>query len=129
MQKVTKILLRDKYLFIAIVVTIAISIYSLIKPSETNGISFFKFSNADKIQHLIAYFCLGMSWFFAIKNSSNKKHSKIKVVIACIMFGIIIEGLQGTLTTYRTADFRDVIANSVGVLLALLVFNIFLSKK
>ena len=129
MQQVTKKLLRDKYLYLALFVTIAIGIFSLIKPSKTNGISFFKFENADKLEHLIAYFSLGLSWFFATKNVSNKKQSKNIVIFSCIIFGTIIEILQGTITNYRTADYKDIIANSVGVLLALLLFNSLSSKK
>ncbi|XGA85186.1 VanZ family protein [Polaribacter sejongensis] len=43
-------------------------------------------------------------------------------------FGIIIEVLQQTLTTYRTGDYKDAIANTVGILLGFIIFNLILKK-
>ncbi|MDB4098780.1 VanZ family protein, partial [Polaribacter sp.] len=56
------------------------------------------------------------------------KKKKLLVIACCILLGVIIEISQSTLTSYRTGDYYDVIANSLGVLLGLLVFNM-LSKK
>ena len=44
------------------------------------------------------------------------------VAFACFVFGMLIEVLQGTLTSYRTPDWWDVVANSTGVVLAVLFF-------
>ena len=51
------------------------------------------------------------------------------IVMICILafiYGIIIEILQGELTTSRSADFKDVLANSVGILIGILL--VFLAK-
>ena len=37
------------------------------------------------------------------------------------IYGIIVEVLQGTFTTYRTEDIADVFANSLGVVFAILL--------
>ena len=42
---------------------------------------------------------------------------------------MVLEGLQGTLTTYRTADLYDEFANASGVLIALLVSYLWLKKR
>ena len=42
-------------------------------------------------------------------------------MISAIVFGIIIEVLQGVLTKNRQADVYDVIANSAGALFALII--------
>lgn len=80
----------------------------------------------DKGCHSIAYFVLTLSWLLSFYKKPNKKYL---IVILCIILGIIIEVLQDTITVYRTADYFDVLANSVGVLFALVIFNIFLRKK
>jgi VanZ family protein len=84
-----------------------------------------KISNIDKLYHSFAYFTLTISWLLSFYKKPEKKYV---IVIGCIILGIIIEVLQGTLTIYRTGDYLDVLANSFGVLLALLIFNV-ISKK
>jgi glycopeptide antibiotics resistance protein len=54
----------------------------------------------------------------------NKSKALTYAVIVSILFGIIIEILQGTLTTYRSADINDVLANSLGVILTAVVIGI-----
>lgn len=130
MQKATKKLLKDNLLYIALFITVAIGVLSLIKVAKVpNGIPFLKFDNADKIHHLVSYFCLCLCWLLTIKNTSEKRYLKFTVVISCIIYGTIIEVMQGTLTNYRTADYKDIIANSIGVLFALLIFNRISLKK
>ena len=115
MQKHMKFLLKDKALIIAIFVTISILYLSLIKvPKHTITIS-----HLDKWQHCIAYFTLTFFWLFTF----YKKKKKYPIILCCILFGIIIEVLQYSITNYRTGDYLDVIANSGGVLLGSLIFN------
>jgi VanZ family protein len=44
-----------------------------------------------------------------------------------IVFGMLIEVLQGTLTTYRQPDWADVLANSIGVFIAFILCVVFLN--
>ncbi len=122
MQQRIKHLLQASTLWFAIAITICIAYLSLIKTTNFPDIAF---SNIDKIYHLVAYFGLTSSWLFALK----KPKYKYKVLIACVLYGIILEVLQTTLTEYRAGELFDFLANSVGVLLALLIFNLFLKKK
>jgi VanZ family protein len=122
MLKRIKTLFLDNLLVAAIAITIAIICLSLLKLPNT-GI---KINNIDKAYHSSAYFVLALTWLFSFYKKPNKKYI---IVICCIMFGIIIEVLQSTLTIYRTGDYKDVLANSLGVLLALFIFNIIFKKK
>ena len=83
------------------------------------------YSNIDKVYHLFAYFMLSSCWLLSFY---KKPALKYIIVISCIIYGIIIEVLQDTLTLYRTGDFKDVLANTLGIVLGLLVFNQFLKK-
>jgi VanZ family protein len=82
-------------------------------------------SNIDKMYHLIAYFTLSMCWLLAFYKKPSLKYIIISI---CIVFGIIIEVLQQKLTLYRTGDYKDAIANTIGILLGLLIFNLFFKK-
>lgn len=122
MLKRIKVLLLDNFIFIAITFTITIVGLSLFKlPNTDIGVK-----NVDKIYHLIAYFSLAFAWLVSFYQQKSKK---MLIVLACVVFGIIIEVLQSALTYYRTGDYLDVFANTLGVLLALLFFNAIFKKK
>ena len=118
-----KTLLKDNSIIIAVGITLSIICLSLMKISH-NPINI-TFNNIDKVYHGIAYFTLSFSWLIAYYKKPKKKRV---IIISCIIFGIIIELLQSTFTNYRTGDYLDVIANSSGILIALVIFNLF-SKK
>lgn len=122
MLKHIKKLLQDNIIIIAIGITIAIICLSLIKLSGT-GV---EIKNIDKAYHSFAYFVLASAWLFSFYKKPNYKYI---IVISCILFGIIIELLQSNLTIYRTGDIIDVLANTLGVLIALMIFNLFLKKN
>jgi VanZ family protein len=110
-----KALLKGNIYIIAIIVTLSILYLSLVKmPSYGAGIA-----HLDKLQHCFAYFILSSSWLLVFYKK-NKKHL---IVGCCILFGIIIEVLQNKITDYRTGDYLDIIANSTGVFLGLLILN------
>jgi len=110
-----KALFKVKIHIIAIAVTAVVLYLSLVKmPSYNAGIV-----HLDKLQHCFAYFILSSLWLLVF----SKKNKKYLIVLCCVLFGILIEVLQNELTNYRTGDYLDVIANSIGVFLGLFVFN------
>mgnify|MGYP000954717151 CR=1 FL=1 len=115
-----KKLLEHNALFIAISLTIFVALISLVSLKEIPSIGG---SNSDKVGHVIAYFVLCLSWLNANDNFFSKRYQNYKIIFILIVYGIIIEGLQHVLTTYRQADLYDVFANSLGVLLALILFK------
>ncbi|WP_347173340.1 VanZ family protein [Polaribacter uvawellassae] len=119
MRKLIKILLKDKIIFIAIFIALVIGFLSLIKSTGPT----INLSNVDKIYHTIAYFILSLTWLLSFPISRKNNTTKYAIALGCVFYGIIIEVLQTTLTTYRTASLLDVVANSVGVFIALLIFN------
>ncbi|MAN27421.1 MAG: teicoplanin resistance protein VanZ [Mesonia sp.] len=90
------------------------------------------FNQSDKLLHFSAYFVLTITWY--LYYFSRKEWSWVflkPIVIIClpiIAFGIFIEVLQGTLTTYRTIDSLDALANSIGVSLAFILIVSFKEK-
>ena len=121
-----KNLLVKSALYIAILCTLTIAVLSLIKiPTDELNIPV---PSSDKISHGIAYFFLTLSWLYSMLDRAAFQ-SKIKYVIAsCFIYGIIIELLQTTITSYRTASYLDIVANSIGIALAVFVFHVFEKK-
>lgn len=68
----------------------------------------------DKLQHALGYFVLAL-WFTGLYPRERYAH----VGGACFALGVAIELLQG-LTITRRMDFSDVVANSAGIVAALL---------
>lgn len=125
LQKITKQLLVHKLLaFASIPYTILLTVLSLLPQVGPSNMP----SNSDKVFHTIAYFIFTIVWylFFTYKNKISTKKAIIITVIYAIVFGIIIEILQHTLTQYRQADINDVIANTLGAILAVLIIKLVL---
>lgn len=70
----------------------------------------------DKLGHLLAYGAL-MSWFAQI---DRRWQARLCWALAFIAMGIALEFVQG-MTTYRSFDAFDMLANAIGVLLGWLV--------
>ena len=116
-----KKLLERNALFVAIAATIILAVLSLSAVPKLNlslGIK-----AGDKYLHFIAYFGLSILWYFALRDKINEKVFKIVVPLGLILYGIILEGLQSGLTTYRTGDVYDAMANTAGVIVGMILFN------
>lgn len=123
MLKPTKRLLERKALTIAIFLTLSVALLSLVSLKGVAGINV---NNSDKYGHLIAYFTLGISWFYAFRDQKKKW---IYIAVLLIIYGMILEGLQGAITTYRTPDWYDEVANASGVIVAYLTAVLRLKKQ
>lgn len=109
-------MLKRYSLFLTIAYTLALLWVSLVSLKNMPKV---EVNYGDKIFHFLAYAVLSFLWFFVfyVKMEQTKKKSIWSAVFLAIIFGIIIEVLQGTLTTYRAFDVYDALANSLGALL------------
>ncbi|CAM1364410.1 VanZ like family protein [Tenacibaculum sediminilitoris] len=122
MTKRIKNLLKDKLTIIAILITLSIAIISLIKLGKVP----IQITHIDKLEHVFAYFVLSLVWLLALKAT---KINKYIIIFCCFLYGIIIEALQITVTSYRSGEILDIIANSTGILIAFIIYNYFFKKK
>lgn len=116
-----KNLLKDNLKGIAILITISIAILSLIKIDHQP----IQINNLDKYEHAFAYFVLSFVWLLAFRKT---KINKFIIVFCCFFYGIIIEALQVTVTLYRSGDVLDIVANTTGILIACIIYFLFLRK-
>ncbi|WP_432672068.1 VanZ family protein [Flavobacterium sp. SM2513] len=83
----------------------------------------------DKLGHFTFHFGLTFLWFLFWKATyrTENKFALLKAFLFSFFFGVVIEVCQGVFTETRYSDIRDVYANSVGALVAVLV--LFLANK
>lgn len=114
---------RRLWVFLGIIYIAVILAVSLLRVPEIN----IEFSHTDKIIHFLMYFIL-VGWFIQLY---HKPESRLAILLAAILFGLLIEYLQG-MTSYRSFDYVDEIANSAGAALAFLLagtsFNTLLGR-
>ncbi|MBU2940069.1 VanZ family protein [Lacinutrix sp. C3R15] len=101
-----------------------LTIVSLI---SVTGLPDLNYSNSDKILHFIAYSGLTLFWFLTFSNNFKWAFNKALLLsaIVSVVFGIIIEILQGVLTETRVADNNDILANTLGVSLTIIILLLF----
>lgn len=83
--------------------------------------------------HFTFYFVAALLGVFFLREQLGrgltKRKAFISIFIMTLVFGIIIEALQHSLTTYREGELLDGIANGVGSLAGIFVAKYMLSKK
>ena len=79
---------------------------------------------ADKWAHFLVFSVLFYLWAQALSVKNQIRRLSVKLVIALIFYGTIIEVIQDSWSISRTGDFMDVLANTIGILMGLIVFNI-----
>lgn len=89
------------------------------------------FDGKDKILHFVFYFIFTALW--AMYSRSRKGVLALKSLLAifflAVAYGSLIEILQATVTTTRSADFFDAVANTLGSAAAAVTFGIFYRKE
>ena len=122
----TLLVLKKYALLISICYTILLVIASFISLDDIPEIDV---DQGDKVFHLLVYFLLVILWYVTLieKVNWNKGKQIFTISLCSVVFGIIIELLQGNLTSYRATDSLDILANIIGVLLASIV--LWLSNK
>ena len=87
----------------------------------------------DKFVHFTFYFVAGILGilFGRTLRSGLLKNSGLllKFLLGLMAYGIIIEVLQGSLTTYRSAELTDILANSTGAFLGILLMRAMFSGE
>ena len=116
-------MLKTYFFVITILYSIALTVLCLI---ELNGVIEVNISFGDKIFHSLSYIVLTVLWYYTLYYNFkfNKRTALIYAVVLSVIFGIVIEILQGVVTTYRSSDINDVFANSFGAILAAVVIAV-----
>ena len=119
MIKRIKKLLKANAIVLATSLTVLIAYLSLSHLTLRNLMSF---SYLDKLGHLFAYFLLTCTWFLVARRVPGIMF-RVFITIYVFFFGLLMEGLQLVLVSYRQADLYDIIANLTGILFALFLYD------
>ncbi|WP_197077343.1 VanZ family protein [Lacinutrix sp. Hel_I_90] len=113
-------MLKKSSLVISIFYTVLLTALSLFKINlEAEHLPL----NSDKVYHAIAYSLFTLLWFAAFHFKLKMQFNKALLITGLFSFsyGILIEVLQGWLTISRQGDVKDVIANTIGMVFAVLL--------
>lgn len=119
-------------LFISWVVVITmLSLFSFSQMDlDTGGLNI---PYADKIVHFTFYLVFAFVGSLSLRErtsgSLGLRKTLIIGLIFAILYGMLIEVLQYTLTTDRMAEFADVLANTLGAFAGIGLIRWFFSKK
>jgi VanZ family protein len=115
------LVLKKTIFSLALCWTVLIAVLCLVKFGK---LPTFHVSGADKYVHFTFHFVFTLLWGYYVWIKKNKAELKsiVKVFIVSLLYGILIEFLQETLTTTRHADIYDVMANATGATTALGLF-------
>ncbi len=121
LMRIKKLLERNA-LIITILITISVVVISIV-PTDSIQVSV-KTKGTDKIAHVLMYFILTFFWLLTFNLSFKKRNFNTLLLITIAIFGMFIEILQETITESREFDWYDGLANTLGVLIAFVFFNI-----
>lgn len=110
-----------------LVILVLITYGSLTTPTNLHTPVWWEFPNSDKIIHGLLYMFLT----FVMATAQLRQLKKINYLITIVfplIFGSIMEVLQYYLTTQRSAEWFDLLANSLGILTAV-VLLIYIRRK
>jgi VanZ family protein len=108
----------------SILVALLLLILSLSNAENFEKVQLTLFPNIDKVVHFGMYFVMMM--VIIIEHRKNIKKPSVLFMIALIplSYGILMEILQLTLTSTRSADFYDALFDAAGVLASVLLWLI-----
>ena len=122
--------MANKTIFLLVVISYTLSLLVLSLVSNS-AMPRFGTNYEDKIYHLIAYGLLCFLWYKVFYDFKIKNAIGIAFIIS-IIYGIIIEVLQGQYTDARDPSIMDSVANGIGVMIVslfLIVKNKTIVKK
>ena len=119
---------KKQVVIITALYTIALAIASFIR---LKGLPEIGPAYSDKIFHFLAYGLLTGLWFFVLflKFKWSKTKSLIISALSSIVFGTIIEALQSEITNTRVSESNDIIANTLGTFLTVLLVVFFVKTE
>jgi VanZ family protein len=111
------------FFLLAILWTLVVTYLSLASLGDVG--STVKVPYKDKLVHFTFYLMFVILWSLFFKQSKYN----YKILFAAIGYGIVMEICQKLFTTTRSADILDVIANTTGAIVGLLIITKIFNNK
>jgi len=106
----------------SIIIAIIILFLSLAGPGTFDNVPFFEFRFIDKVAHLGMYF--GFMSVIIFENRKTVKNNRHLYLLALVPFsyGVFMEILQITVASGRSGSFFDVLFNTAGIIISILIW-------
>ncbi len=102
-----------------------VTLLSLMNTSDLQPEDIKLIPHFDKIVHFLMYFTLAFVFMFEYYIHHHKSISKISsILILPLIYGGLMEVLQITITSYRSGDWWDMLANGSGIFAAFFAVKI-----
>jgi len=114
-----------------IFISLVVLLLSTIPGSSLHKVPIIEIPNLDKLIHFIMYFSLATAILLDVYKEYDKLSSKAiwTAILFPFFYGVLMEFLQKYFVENRTADVLDALANTVGLLTALIFFLKFKKYK
>jgi glycopeptide antibiotics resistance protein len=113
------VLKKETALILTLLYIIVLTVLSFISLGSSSVMSI---DYGDKVFHFGAHAVLASLLYFTFYKW-NYRQALVFAAFGSLIFGIIIEVLQGTLTINRQFDVFDIIANCLGMLIAVVIIR------
>lgn len=116
--------MKNSFIWFIPAICVALGIFLLSTvlavPFQVKGVS-----GIDKIEHAFAYSVLTFSFLFAFaKAKMGSRHSILLVIVVASLYGFGLEWVQFFFFDYRVFEWKDALANFVGVISGVVVFKL-----
>ncbi len=116
-----------RFILLSTIWTILVIAVSLI-PSTSFDAHQFEIEGLDKVIHLSMYTLMTLFWSTGLKRQHQskkvRKNAFLIAVLGGFLIGLILEILQEYLVSSRSFDWLDLIANGIGCIFGLIVFQL-----
>ncbi len=106
----------------SIVSALVIMYLSLASSQSFDKVAFITFPHIDKIVHFGMYFVLMSVIILENRKTIYKTGHLFLIGLIPLLYGIILEIMQSTLTLTRTGSFYDALFNCAGILVSILLW-------
>ena len=106
---------------LAVLWTIFIASSCLLPAAAFRSFSFDTLLELDKVIHFVLYAVFILLWALAIRDVSMKQ--KIGLLLIGVTYGILIEVLQSTMALGRSYDIGDIVSNTVGCIVGVILIT------
>jgi len=110
-----------KYKF-SFLVALIILYLSLTNSHTFDKVPAFNIPHFDKMVHFAMYFGLTLMIIIESRKSISGLRHLLTICLIPLFFGILIEIMQYSLTSTRSANFYDGVADFTGILVAVMIF-------
>lgn len=111
---------RKVFIKMAVFWTVLIFILSVLSAKQINRLNVIDIFGIDKVGHILFYTMLSFFWSGVFYNARNEKFF---IIFLCSSFGFLLEILQFYLFIGRSFELYDALANILGVLSGVLLFD------